>query len=115
MNSLNSIDNSIGVVENLCMSLMSMNRGAKIVTGAVTIVGLLAIASFLTTNILRVGCFPSGEFHLNVRDPEGKPVKGAILHVYQGSTRELASSYPLDNHIIGQDLVSDENGQIIAF
>lgn len=91
-----------------------MSRRTKIATAAIAIVGMLVVASFLTTHILWVGCFPSGEFHISVLDPEGKPVIGAILHVFQGSTRELASSYPLDNHIIGQDLVSDENGRIIA-
>jgi hypothetical protein len=92
-----------------------MSRRTKIATAAIAIVGLLAVASFLTTHILWVGAFPSGEFHISVLDSDGKPVKGAILHVYHGSTRELASNYPFDNHIIGQDLVSDENGRIIVF
>src|SRR5262249_43696849 len=91
-----------------------MKRGAKIAAAAVAVVGLVALASCMTTSIYWDGGFPSGEFRVNVRDPEGKPVKGAVLRVYRGSTRELASGYPLDNHITGQELVSDENGRITA-
>src|SRR5262249_9290558 len=91
-----------------------MKRGAKIAAAAVAVVGLVALASCMTTSIYWDGGFPSGEFRVNVRDLEGKPVKGAVLRVYRGSTRELASGYPLDNHITGQELVSDENGRITA-
>jgi hypothetical protein len=68
----------------------------------------------LTTSIIWDGGFPSGEFRLNVRENEGKPVKGAVLRVYRGGTRELAFGYPLDNYVAGHELVSDERGRITA-
>ena len=78
------------------------------------VAGLLALASYMTTSIIRDGGFPSGEFRLDVRDPQGEPVKGAVLRVYRGGTRELAFDYPLDNHVANRDLVSDESGRITA-
>ncbi len=78
------------------------------------VVGLLALASYLTTCVIWDGGFPSGEFRLNVRDPQGQPVKGAVLRVYHGGTRDPAFEYPLDNHMAGRDLVSDDNGRITA-
>jgi hypothetical protein len=91
-----------------------MKRLAKIVKVAVALVGLLAFASYLTTSIIWDGGFPSGEFRLNIRNGEGQPVKGAVLRVYRGGTRDLAFEYPLDNHLPGQELVSDDNGRITA-
>lgn len=91
-----------------------MRRGAKIAAVAVAAVGLLALASYATTSIIWDGGFPSGEFRVNVRDPEGRPVRGAALRVYRGRTRDLASGYPLDNHTTGQELVSDDSGRITA-
>jgi hypothetical protein len=91
-----------------------MKRLLKVATILVAMVGLLALASFLTTSIIWDGGFPSGEFRLNLRDPEGKPVKGAVLCVYRGGTRDLAFEYPLDNHVAAQELVSDESGRITA-
>ena len=81
---------------------------------AVAAVGLVALVSYRTTHVTWDGGFPAGEFRLYVRDPDGKPVKGAILCVYHDRTRDPAFEYPLDNHVAGQDLVSDENGRIIA-
>jgi hypothetical protein len=92
----------------------AMKRGAKIATSGVAVVGLLALASYLTTSIIWDGGFPSGEFRVNVRDPEGKPVRGAVLRVYRGGTRDLASGYPLDDQMTGEELVSDEGGRITA-
>lgn len=91
-----------------------MKRWAKVAAAAVVAVGRLALASYMTTSIIWDGGFPSGEFHVNVRDPEGKPVRGGILRVYRGGTRDLASGYPLDNHVAGQELVSDDSGRIKA-
>jgi hypothetical protein len=36
------------------------------------------------------------------------------LQVYRGGTRQPAFEYPLDNHLPGQDLVSDGSGRITA-
>jgi hypothetical protein len=91
-----------------------MKRGAKIAVAIAAVVGLLALASYLTTSIIWDGGFPDGEFRINVRDPEGKPVRGAVLRVYHGGTRDLASGYPLDNHVTGQELISADSGRITA-
>jgi hypothetical protein len=91
-----------------------MPRGVKIAAAAVAVVGLLALASYQTTSIIWDGGFPSGEFRVSVRGPEGKPVRGAVLRVYHGGTRELASRYPLDDHVTGQEFVSDDSGRITA-
>ena len=88
--------------------------GRKIAAAVIALVGLLALASYLTTSIIWDGGFPSGEFRVNVRDPNGKPVRGAVLRVYSGGTRDLAADYPLDNHVTGQELVSDDSGRITA-
>ncbi|MCH7726652.1 MAG: hypothetical protein IH991_09265 [Planctomycetes bacterium] len=92
-----------------------MKRFAKIATLIVAVVGLLALASCLTTGIQWDGGFPGGEFRVILHNPEGKPVKGAILRVYHSGTRDLAFGYPLDNHVAGRDLISDESGWITAF
>ena len=91
-----------------------MKRERKITVAAVAVVGTLALASLLTTTITWDGGFPSGELRVNVRSMEGKPVRGATLRVYRGDTRKLASGYPIDNHVTGQELVSDDGGRITA-
>jgi hypothetical protein len=78
------------------------------------VVAFLALASYVTTSKQWDGGFPSGEFRVNLRDPDGKPIQGAILRVYRGGTRDLAFDYPLDNHVPGQDLITDEEGRLAA-
>jgi hypothetical protein len=92
-----------------------MKRMAKIAAIVVSVIGFLALASYVTTGGLgglAEGGFAAGEFRLTVTDPAGKPVEGAILRIYRHGTRSLAFGYPLDNHLAGQDLVSDKNGRI---
>jgi hypothetical protein len=91
-----------------------MKRGAKIAGVVVAVAGLLALLSYYTTTTFRDGGFPSGEFRVNVQNPEGKPIKGAVLRVYRGGTSELATGYPLDTHVSGQELISDDSGRITA-
>lgn len=91
-----------------------MRRYLRIAAAALSLVGFVAVASYLTTGIRWVGGFPQGEFRITVRDPVGKPVEGAVLRVYHGGTRKLAFKNPLDNHLIGSELVSDEDGRITA-
>ncbi len=91
-----------------------MKRASKTIAILVGVVGFLALASYATTSITWDGGFPAGEFRINVRDPDGKPVQAAVLRVYHGGSRNLAFKYPLDNHLPGQQLVSDENGRITA-
>ncbi len=91
-----------------------MKQVMKIGIAFLFLVVLLAMASHLTTSIMWDGGFPSGEFRVLVRDPENNPVRGAVLRVYHGRTRDLAFEYPLDNHVTEQGLVSDDSGRIIA-
>jgi len=91
-----------------------MNRRWKSVAIAVAVIGFLAVASYYTTSHDWDGGFPSGEFRVNLHDQDGKPIEGASLRVYRGGTHDLAFKYPLDNHLAGQELVSDENGRITA-
>jgi hypothetical protein len=76
--------------------------------------GVAALASYLTTERTWDGGFPSGEVRIRVIDANGNPVKGAVLRVYHGGTRDLAHKCPLDNHLPGQELVSDDTGQMTA-
>lgn len=75
---------------------------------------LLAFLSYVTTSIQWDGGFPSGEFRIDVVDPSGRPVQGAVLNVYRSGTRELAEGYPLDDHTTGRELVSNETGRIVV-
>jgi hypothetical protein len=84
---------------------------------AVILLGLLvflALASVITTFGFWDASLPSGEFRLTIRDADGKPVKGAILRIYRGGTREIAIHYPLENKEGGRAFVSDEKGRITA-
>lgn len=80
-----------------------------------TVAALAAFFSLMTTSILWVGGFPTGEFRLKILDTHARPVKGAILRVYRGGTHDLAYGNPLDNHLPGQELASDERGVIVAY
>ncbi len=91
-----------------------MMRYLKIVAIAAGAVIVFGVWSYFSEVMIWDGGFPAGEFRVNVRDPDGKPIKGASLRVYRGGTRNLAFNYPLDNHLDGQGLVSDENGRITA-
>src|ERR1022692_2885573 len=91
-----------------------MKRHMKTAAIIVGVVSFLALASYFTTAIIWDGGFPSGEFRVNVHDTEGTPVKGAVLRVYHGGTRNLAFKYPFDNHLDGHELFSDEMCLITA-
>lgn len=91
-----------------------MNKLWRLCAIIVILAGLLALASYFTTGMFWDGGFPQGEFRVDLKDADGKPVQGAILRVYHGGTRTLAFQYPLDNHVAGKDLASDEQGRITA-
>lgn len=89
-----------------------LKAAGSIVAAVFGIVGLLALASYMAGGEIWDGGFPSGEFRIHIRDPDGRPISGAVLRVYYGGTRELACGNPLENHQTGVELVSDENGRI---
>lgn len=60
------------------------------------------------------GMFPAGEYQLRIQDENGTPIKGAILNVFEMGTNNFAFEYPIDNYVSEGDLVSDEQGIIVA-
>jgi hypothetical protein len=91
-----------------------VKRAAKNTAAVVGVVGFLVLASYETTSIEWVGGFPSAQFHVNVCDSEGKPIRGAVLRVYRSGTHDMASSYRLDDRLTGQEPASDDTGRITA-
>lgn len=91
-----------------------MSRWAKRVVVAIPVLGLLAYASYDTTRGDRDGGFPSGEFRIDVRDPEGKPVPGAVLRCTRRRSGEPVSGYPLDGRAPGEEMIADDTGRIVA-
>jgi hypothetical protein len=64
-----------------------LTRRLLVVAGiAAGAVGLLALASYVTTQQDWEGGFPKGEFRVTVRDPEGRPVPGAVVRGYFAQT-----------------------------
>lgn len=68
---------------------MGRHRARKlaVVAGVAAVaVGLLALASFLTTQEDWDGGFPKGEFRIAIRDRDGRPVPGAVVRAYGATT-----------------------------
>ena len=59
------------------------------------------------------GAFPSGEYQILVENTDSKPIPGAVFHVF-GRENSFAYDYPFDNYSSSSDLVSNEQGLIIA-
>src|SRR5208283_2470808 len=91
-----------------------MKRFLPVAAGVGVVLALAALASYITTSVHLLSCLPAGEVRLKVIDRNGQPVKGAVLRVYQEGSRDLAYEYPLDNHLPGQDLTSNDSGVIVA-
>lgn len=70
-----------------------------------------AFASYFTTAVSWDGAFPSGEYHLQIVNQSGSPIKGATLNIYQGNN--LAFEYPFDNYLSENSLVSNDKGEIV--
>jgi hypothetical protein len=86
----------------------------KRVLVAVPVLSALAYASYITTIHNWDGGFPRGEFRIDVRDPEGKPVPGAVLRCTSRRTGERVYGFLVDNRAPGQELVADATGRIVA-
>ncbi|MFW6157808.1 MAG: hypothetical protein ACOC8E_00450 [Planctomycetota bacterium] len=91
-----------------------MTRRVAIV--AVVIVLLIAaavaagFASCATTTYDWIGGLPEAEVRLRVLGPDGQPLKGATLYIYDGRTGQAAWTDVVLN--FGPGLVSDEEGRI---
>ena len=82
-----------------------MKRVAKIVAAIAVVVGVLALASYLTTYGIDDGGFPSGEFRIHVRDHEGRPVPGPSCGCIGAAPANWPANYPLDDHVTGNELI----------
>jgi hypothetical protein len=89
-----------------------MKSARRIIVASSALIGILAIASFVTTAGFWDGGFPSGEFRLTIKNANGQPIHGAVFHVFRGGTRELSFGYPFENHVAGRDIASDVGGQL---
>lgn len=89
-------------------------RYMKSVAVIVGIIGLLALASFITSSVRWTGGYPAAEFRLQVHDSKGQPIPNAEFRIYDGGTRHLAFNRPINNHVAGQNLLGDANGVITA-
>lgn len=74
---------------------------------------LLALASYVTTIRNWDGSFPSGEFHLQIQNQTGTPIKGAKLNIYKGIIKQHAFGYPFGNYQAENSLISNEAGEIV--
>lgn len=91
--------------------MMRQKRLRKIVVAAIVLLLVTAFASYFTTAVFWDGAFPSGEYHLQIVNQSGNPIKGATLNIYQG--KNLAFEYPFDNYLSENSLVSNDKGEIV--
>lgn len=79
----------------------------------------LLVVSFAVTSPRTIvsyweGNFPSGEFHLKIRNENGDPIPGAALNIWDGKTKNLSFYEPIYNYVSYNSLISDEEGTIVA-
>ena len=86
-----------------------------IITLIVVLIGLLALASYLTTSVLWDGGFLSVAFRILVVDDSGAPVSGASIEVFRDSTSEPAYGYPFNNFTADNALTSNAKGEIVCY
>jgi hypothetical protein len=77
----------------------------------VLFLGLVSIGSTAGTG---EGTLPLGEFHLKIVNQNGDPVSGAVLNIFEKNTQVSAFGFPVNNHKSSNDLISNEDGVIIA-
>ena len=80
----------------------------------VSLLACLGLVSFMTSMGIWDGLYPAGEYRLKIQDENGTPINGATLNVLEGRTKNVAFEYPIDNYFSEGDLVSDEQGVIVA-
>jgi len=78
------------------------------------VVVLLGVLSYVTTSAQWIGGFPLGEFRIKVTSSDGKPIEGATLRIYSKKTSKLASYFPIDNHVTGEELTTNKDGETVA-
>ena len=61
------------------------------------------------------GRFPSGEFHLKIRDENGDPIPGAALNVFDHKTQNLSFNDLIYNYGSYNSLISDGEGTIVVW
>jgi hypothetical protein len=80
----------------------------------IAIVLFIGFVSIGTTSGVGEGTLPLGEFHLKIVNENGDPVRGAVLNIFEKRTKEAAFGFPVNNHKSSGDLISNEEGVIIA-
>ncbi len=98
-----------------------LNKGARqkrifvtVLLASFVIVLVLSVASYVSTQVMWDGMFPSGEYHLLVQDQAGNPVEGAFLNIYAGKSAKHAFEYPFDNYLSENSLASNAKGEIVV-
>jgi hypothetical protein len=89
-------------------------RTGWLLAAAVVIVILAALAVVSYQEVQWEGGFPEGEIRLTVQDAGGRAIEGAVLKVYTRRDGKLAFRHPIENHVEGEELASDRDGQIVA-
>ena len=106
------------MIESFSRKLATWNRSRKIgclVGFSVILCSLICIFVISSTTTIGTwdGMYPSGEYHLKIENELGYPIKGATLSVFD-ETENFALEYPIDNYLSADDLISDEQGVIVA-
>jgi hypothetical protein len=76
------------------------------------VMGLLAVASFVTTAVNWDGWFPRGQIRVYVVDESGAPLPGVSLRVTEPVSGRWTGVWPLEENTTDRDMVSDANGVI---
>lgn len=107
------------MINSLSKKLTAWKRSRKIgYLVVLTLIFCSLICVFLvlstTTTGLWDGAFPPGEYHLKIENELGDPIEGASLSIFDGGTKNFAFEYPIDNFLSAGNLISNEQGIIIA-
>jgi hypothetical protein len=61
------------------------------------------------------GGFPSGVFHLKIRNENDDPISGAALNVFDSEVKSWSFYNPIYNYVSYNSLLGDEEGMIVAW
>jgi hypothetical protein len=105
---------------NFWSSISNQSRRKKIIgwVFAITTFAILLITFGCSTHqepsSFWDGAFPASEFHIRIQSNRSNPIQGAVMSVFASGMTNWAFGYPIDNYLSNRDLISDEQGMIIA-